>query len=181
MSFIAVVLTGAAAQNHHHQGHAAEMRQTQTGKADPAFQKQLAAVAQANFALGEALVESNFAKAAKAAKGVHASLTKVDMHLLKDEAHTKWMSQLKTLETGAAEIAAASNLNDQRKAYAGFSQALYQSLKQFGTNGAQVYYQHCPMALNNKGAYWVSNKKEIRNPYFGDMMLKCGTTKETLN
>ena len=32
----------------------------------------------------------------------------------------------------------------------------------------------CPMAFNNKGAYWVQKKGEILNPYHGKMMLRCG-------
>lgn len=41
-------------------------------------------------------------------------------------------------------------------------------------NKAGLYIIHCPMALNNKGANWLSNEKEIRNPYFGKRMLSCG-------
>lgn len=37
-----------------------------------------------------------------------------------------------------------------------------------------IYKQYCPMAFDNTGAYWLSESKEIRNPYFGDKMLKCG-------
>lgn len=182
LSFIAAFSIGAVAQNHH-QGHGkpAETRQSQQGKADPVFQKQLTAVAQANFTLGEALVQSDFAKASNAAKDVQSALKHVDMKLLEGQAHAEWMAQLKALEASATGIATASKLDDQRKAYAGFSQALYQSLKQFGINSGEVYYQYCPMALNNKGAYWISDKKEIQNPYFGEMMLKCGTTKEIIN
>ena len=47
--------------------------------------------------------------------------------------------------------------------------------------GKTVYYQFCPMAINNKGAYWLSELKSIRNPYFGEQMMNCGETKETLN
>ncbi|TNE72891.1 DUF3347 domain-containing protein [bacterium] len=43
-----------------------------------------------------------------------------------------------------------------------------------------LYVQFCPMADNNKGAYWLSTQKDILNPYFGSMMLSCGTTKETI-
>lgn len=32
----------------------------------------------------------------------------------------------------------------------------------------------CPMAFNNKGAYWVQAKGELINPYHGKMMLHCG-------
>jgi hypothetical protein len=36
------------------------------------------------------------------------------------------------------------------------------------------------MAFNKKGAYWLSESKVIRNPYFGEKMLDCGETRETL-
>jgi Cu(I)/Ag(I) efflux system membrane fusion protein len=36
------------------------------------------------------------------------------------------------------------------------------------------------MAFNDKGAYWLSDKEAIRNPYFGDKMLTCGSVEETL-
>jgi Cu(I)/Ag(I) efflux system membrane fusion protein len=31
------------------------------------------------------------------------------------------------------------------------------------------------MAKNQEGARWISREKEIRNPYFGEKMLKCGS------
>ena len=43
-----------------------------------------------------------------------------------------------------------------------------------------MYKQFCPMAFNDQGGYWLSNSKEVRNPYFGDKMLKCGMVKVTL-
>ncbi|MCP4450592.1 MAG: DUF3347 domain-containing protein, partial [Planctomycetes bacterium] len=36
------------------------------------------------------------------------------------------------------------------------------------------YQFHCPMAFDNQGASWLQNVNDIKNPYFGDMMLKCG-------
>ena len=44
-----------------------------------------------------------------------------------------------------------------------------------------IYVQKCPMANNNKGAVWLSAKKDIRNPYYGEAMLTCGSTIEELN
>lgn len=46
--------------------------------------------------------------------------------------------------------------------------------------GMTLYKQYCPMAFNNEGAFWLSSEEEIRNPYFGDKMLKCGSVKETI-
>lgn len=40
--------------------------------------------------------------------------------------------------------------------------------------------RYCPMAFDNKGAYWLTEGHEIRNPYFGDTMLKCGEITEII-
>lgn len=44
-----------------------------------------------------------------------------------------------------------------------------------------IYKQYCPMAFNNKGAYWLSTDKEVLNPYFGDVMLHCGRVDAEIN
>jgi membrane fusion protein, copper/silver efflux system len=44
----------------------------------------------------------------------------------------------------------------------------------FGLEIDKVYRQFCPMAFDDKGAFWLSESDEILNPYFGDMMLNCG-------
>ena len=43
-----------------------------------------------------------------------------------------------------------------------------------------IYLQHCPMADNENGADWLSLDKEIKNPYFGASMLKCGEVKQEI-
>ena len=43
-----------------------------------------------------------------------------------------------------------------------------------------VYYQHCPMYNNGKGANWLSKESAIKNPYYGSQMLTCGSTVETI-
>ncbi|MGJ8667579.1 MAG: efflux RND transporter periplasmic adaptor subunit [Patiriisocius sp.] len=47
-------------------------------------------------------------------------------------------------------------------------------------NLTNYYVQKCPMANNNKGAVWLSTEAEIRNPYYGDAMLTCGSVIESL-
>jgi Cu(I)/Ag(I) efflux system membrane fusion protein len=37
------------------------------------------------------------------------------------------------------------------------------------------------MAFDNKGGFWISKEPEIKNPYFGDIMLKCGEVKKQFN
>ena len=36
------------------------------------------------------------------------------------------------------------------------------------------------MANNNKGAIWLSREEEIKNPYFGDLMLSCGEIQDII-
>lgn len=47
-------------------------------------------------------------------------------------------------------------------------------------NLTNYYIQKCPMANNNKGAVWLSTEEEIKNPYYGDAMLTCGSVIESL-
>ncbi|MEL6534379.1 MAG: efflux RND transporter periplasmic adaptor subunit [Bacteroidota bacterium] len=58
------------------------------------------------------------------------------------------------------------------------SKQMYALVKSFDWGELAVYYQYCPMALEDQGAYWLSKEKEIRNPYFGDAMLACGEVRE---
>ena len=43
-----------------------------------------------------------------------------------------------------------------------------------------LYQAFCPMYNNNKGGAWLSASKEIRNPYFGSKMLKCGSIQQEI-
>jgi Cu(I)/Ag(I) efflux system membrane fusion protein len=36
------------------------------------------------------------------------------------------------------------------------------------------YEAYCPMARDGEGASWLQREAELRNPYFGAMMLRCG-------
>jgi hypothetical protein len=46
------------------------------------------------------------------------------------------------------------------------------------TSEKPLYLAHCPMAFGNKGGFWIQGDKKIANPYYGAMMLRCGSVKE---
>ncbi len=148
--------------------------------AAPAFQIQLQEVLMASLQLKEALISSDASKASASIIGINNSISKVDMSLLKDEALMDWMGYLKIINENLDLINSSTDLVVQRNAFASFSDALYKNLKTFGSGGMVVYYDYCPMAKNKTGAYWLSDSKEIRNPYFGNDMLTCGKVKETI-
>jgi len=74
----------------------------------------------------------------------------------------------------------AGNIKHQREHFETLSQEMYELVKTFGA-GQKVYYTNCPMYNDNKGANWLSETKEIRNPYLGQSMPTCGSVKEELN
>ena len=102
------------------------------------------------------------------------------MALLKGDAHMAWMDYLDVIEKSIKSISELMDIEKQRSEFAKFNIAFYKSLKAFGLHNITAYYQYCPMAEKDKGAYWFSDTEEIKNPYFGDMMLKCGENSETI-
>ena len=87
----------------------------------------------------------------------------------------------KNAMTEAAKISKATGLDEIRKTFASLSNEMKTVVKAGQVSKGELYLEYCPMANNNAGAYWLSNEKEIKNPYFGDKMLKCGSVKETIH
>lgn len=150
-------------------------------QADAAFQQQLASVFSSYVTLKDAFVATDAAKVKAEATNVTQALAKADMKLLSGAAHNDWMAYSAGIETALKEMQGASDIEAQRAAFKNLSDGLYKSIKAYGLGGATAFYEYCPMAFNNTGAYWLSNEEKIRNPYFGDKMLTCGSVKETLN
>ncbi|RAJ28118.1 DUF3347 domain-containing protein [Pedobacter cryoconitis] len=73
----------------------------------------------------------------------------------------------------------AGNITHQREHFDMLSKDMYDLVKLLGA-GQPLYVDHCPMYNNNKGAIWLSEVKDIKNPYLGKAMPTCGTVKEEL-
>lgn len=72
-------------------------------------------------------------------------------------------------------------LEDQRAYFVTLNENVVKLISGFDNLEKPFYVQKCPMANTNKGAVWISTEKEIRNPYFGDAMLTCGSVIDTIN
>jgi hypothetical protein len=147
---------------------------------DASFQQQLAGVFTSYVELKDAFVSSDAGKVKEEASSANEALAKVDMKLLSGAAHNDWMNYLSPIQTSLKEIQASADIEEQRKSFSTLSANLYKSIKAFGLGGKEAFYEFCPMAFNNEGAYWLSDQQQIRNPYFGDKMLTCGEVKEKL-
>ncbi len=144
-----------------------------------AFRQQLHELAVAYLDLKDALVASDPEATRTAASTLLDQLNKVDMLLLQGPAHAYWMRQQDALQAHAGNIRDAEDLEQQREQFEFLSTALIQTLRAFGTTDV-LFVQHCPMAFNDRGADWLSRDAEIRNPYFGEAMLTCGTVTDSL-
>jgi Cu(I)/Ag(I) efflux system membrane fusion protein len=149
-----------------------------------AFKAQLNVLAKAYLPLKDAFVQSDLALAKSNATGFGESFKKVDMMLLKGDAHDYWMSQLEALNSHYETLLETNNIDAARTQFSFISQALINSIKVFGLSSKQdqpLYVEYCPMALKNEGANWISDDSNIRNPFFGDAMLTCGSVVDTFN
>lgn len=150
-------------------------------RSSAAFRAQVGDVWQAYLALKDALVASEAAQAGEKAGMILKALQKADHTSLAPADRPVWVSQASRLQNGVEAIRASQEVGQQRIAFERVSQEVYDIVKNWGASGATVYKQFCPMALDSQGAFWLSAEKQIRNPYFGDAMLKCGEVQDELN
>lgn len=153
--------------------------QVKTLEVSEEFKKQLTALIQRYLPIKDALVQSNATATQQAVNPAKAALAKVEGKLVEGKASEVWSKLLVPIRGSLDKIAQSSNVEEQRKQFEILSDNLIEAVETFGVIENTIYRQYCPMAFKDQGAYWLSGEKEIRNPYFGDMMLTCGEVKET--
>lgn len=96
--------------------------------------------------------------------------------------------QMNDVKANAESLLKQLNITEMRQDFRMISESLYPLLKTIGYEGKILYWQNCPMAFGeNNGASWLSNTKEIINPYLGknhpefkSSMLHCGEIKDSI-
>jgi Cu(I)/Ag(I) efflux system membrane fusion protein len=83
-----------------------------------------------------------------------------------------WLGVLNDLEK-------SNGIKEARVNFNSLSELILEANETYGLANRVVYKDYCPMAFGDEGAYWLSEKKEILNPYFGASMLTCGEVKAT--
>ena len=130
--------------------------------------------------LKNALTKDNTNDAATAGKALETALKNFDKSALTAEQKTTF----EDIQTDAIEHAEhigtnAGKIEHQREHFDMLSKDVYDLVKAFGA-GQTLYKDFCPMYNDNKGAIWLSEAKEIKNPYYGKSMSSCGSMKEEL-
>lgn len=130
--------------------------------------------------LKNALADDNDKAAAGWGKTMAATLKGIDKSPLTSEQKKIYEENEEDLKEHAEHIGKnEGNIKHQREHFAKMSEDVYALVKAFG-GGQTLYHDHCPMYNDNKGALWLSEKKEISNPYFGKEMPRCGNVEEMI-
>ncbi len=131
--------------------------------------------------LKNALAKDNGKDAATAGNTIVAILAKVNMKNLPEAQMKSYMDIADDLKENAEHIGAnAGKIEHQREHFILLSKDMADLIKIFGNGGQTLYKDFCPMANDGKGAIWISEVEEIKNPYLGSKMPRCGTVKETM-
>ena len=157
-----------------HEGHTMDMM-TEKVDFNSTVEKSFQAVIEAYINLKDALIQSDVSLASSKSEAFRKALEEIPPSQ-REETHNYWSILHKTSKGINENV----SLEHQRKQFQTISDKLIEMVKNFDKVNDKLYVQFCPMADSNNGAYWLSKEEQVLNPYFGDVMLKCGEVKQTI-
>ncbi|MEO6852225.1 MAG: DUF3347 domain-containing protein [Mucilaginibacter sp.] len=130
--------------------------------------------------LKNALTKDNSSDAATAGKALSTGFGKLDQSVLSSTQKKSFTDIADDAKEMAGHIGmSGGKLPHQREHFDMLSKDMYDLVKLFGA-AQPLFVDHCPMYNNKKGAIWLSETKEIKNPYMGSGMSTSGTIQEVL-
>jgi flagellar basal body-associated protein FliL len=147
------------------------------------------------YALTEAFVNWDTAKVNSSLAEFKTSVDSIRIQEMeKDSAiYPTVQSQWESIKAEIMGMQADTGLYEKKEDLNSLSQQMFDLLRIVKYDAAKVFYQECPMALNNyeTAAFWLSTEgdsKKRRNPYlglydpkYGRAMLTCGSTRDSIN
>lgn len=140
------------------------------------FQKQFKKALKPYLQMKDALVASDANQVSAFAKATSTALKSADIKSLGSMEQSNIKKSIEILDA----IAANDNLENQRGHFVILNENMVSIAMSVNGTDEMLYVQKCPMANNSKGAVWLSAEKDIRNPYFGDAMLTCGSVIDSI-
>jgi len=127
-----------------------------------------------------ALTKDDATSAAKAGKALYKTFNSINPSSLTASQKKEYVDIADDAKEHAEHIGDnAGKIDHQREHFAILSKDINDLIKLLGSN-QKLYQDYCPMYNEGKGAIWISESKEIKNPYYGSQMLTCGSLKKTL-
>lgn len=127
-----------------------------------------------------ALANDNAAEAATGGNAFVQAIGKVDKSAMTTEQKAQFEETADDAKEMAEHIGKSSDkIAHQREHFEMLSDDVYDMVKTFKP-ALTLYKDYCPMYNSGKGANWVSETKDIKNPYLGKKMPTCGEVKEEI-
>ena len=137
---------------------------------DSTEQRQLSQLLTQYYLVKDALVAGDGTTASTGAQEFIKTANSIDYKLISE-------GNVNALLKDATPISETKDINKQRQHFANLSNNMTILAKAVKLTADPIYKQYCPMKKTN----WLSNEKEIKNPYYGNAMLTCGNIAETIN
>ncbi len=155
------------------------------------FNQSINAVLSGYFDMKSSFVDADTAKAKQDGKRFLNLVDSIKTEELNQDTSAIFQSAtmlIDDIKTNTVALLNESDLTEMRQDFRMISENLYPFLKTIKYEGPGLYWQNCPMAFGEgKEANWISNTKEIINPYLGknhpeykNTMLHCGEIKDTI-
>jgi len=111
---------------------------------------------------------------------VNSNVEFVQQEAKKLESFIEETNGMKQLKATAKLISLTKEIQKQRDFFVTLTSEVEKLVLDADITAGEVYKQFCPMAFEGAGGYWLSDSKEVRNPYYGHAMLKCGSVHKTI-
>ena len=151
---------------------------TQIGMPDTKSAASIQSVLEGYLQIKNALAADDGAEAANGGKALADAVeNSMEPHSMPSKRRCTTMFQTISKKMQNASSENTNNIAHQREHFAMLSDEIYIVVKSFNLQ-EHLYRDYCEMYNNGKGAYWISETKEIKNPTLGKQMPTCGEVKE---
>lgn len=160
-----------------------------TVQVDAAAKASITSLLNAYYQLKDALVEYDTASVNAASMVLHHAADSLRTEgISHQELAVTAKNFAEKISSESVVLVSRNDLVEKKRSFSVISESLYPLLLAVQYNESTVYHQMCPMAFNdNEAAFWLSNQREIENPYLGKKhpkyasgMLHCGEVKDSL-
>ena len=125
--------------------------------------------------LKQALAKSDSVDAIMQTNQLKKSMASIKPGILDEPMKKNWDALNIKIEECCKGITSTENLEKQRKKFSDITGIITELVKKFGLKNRTVYILNCPEV---KSGLWLSDTKDIGNPYLGGN--KCAELKEAL-
>lgn len=150
-----------------------------------AFNESFSALLQSYYTLKNAFTIADTSKVNSAARQVMQNADGLAISEIQGDTSGMIRETAKSFATNisgsAKSISDENNIQDKLRDFNMITDALWSLTRTVKYDGEKVYYQFCPMALDNMGGYWLSGKIDTENPYIRDKSKACTQVNDSLD